>query len=76
MPCPERESRLRDYHDAIRVYRETVNRLDADLPREEFERAHGLAEEARIVFDHKREELRGHINTHGCEVLQTGSGLL
>jgi len=66
-PCPERESRLKEYHDAVRAYRETVNYLDADLPREEFERSHRRAEEARIVFDRKREELRGHINAHGCE---------
>jgi hypothetical protein len=55
-----------DYH-AVRAYREAVTKLDADLPRQDFELAYLRAEEARIAFEQRREELLQHRYVHGCQ---------
>jgi hypothetical protein len=66
-PCPQAEGLLAEYHGAVRAYREAVIRLDADLPRPEFEIAYWRAEEARTAFELRREELLQHLYVHGCQ---------
>jgi hypothetical protein len=66
-PCPQAEGLLVKYHAAVRAYREAVIRLNPDLPRIEFELAYLRAEEARIDFDQRREELLQHLYVHGCQ---------
>jgi hypothetical protein len=66
-PCPQAEALLVEYHGAVRAYREAVTKLDADLPRQEFELAHLRAEEARTAFELRREELQQHLYMHGCQ---------
>jgi hypothetical protein len=66
-PCPQAEALLVEYHSAVRAYREAVIRLDADLPRPEFEIAYWRAEEARTAFELRREELLQHLYVHGCQ---------
>jgi hypothetical protein len=65
--CPQAEALLAEYHDSVRAYREAVNRLDADLPRQDFESSYGRAEEARANFEQRREKLQQHIYVHGCQ---------
>jgi hypothetical protein len=67
IPCPQRETHLKQYHDAVRAYCEAVVGLDADLPYQEFETVHRRAEEARAIFDRRREELQRHLAMHGCQ---------
>ena len=66
-PCPQAEALLVEYHGAVRAYREAVTKLDADLPRQQFELAYLRAEEARIAFAQRREELLQHLYVHGCQ---------
>jgi hypothetical protein len=66
-PCPEAEALLAEYHDSVRAYREAVSRLDADLPRQEFESSYARAEEARAIFEQRREKLQQHVYVHGCQ---------
>jgi hypothetical protein len=67
VPCPQAVALLAEYHGAVREYREAVTRLDADLPSQEFEIAYLRAEEARIAFAQRREELLQHRYVHGCQ---------
>jgi hypothetical protein len=67
VPCPQAEALLVEYHGAVRAYREAVTGLDADLQHQEFESAHRRAEEARIIFERRREELLQHLYVHGCQ---------
>jgi hypothetical protein len=66
-PCPQAEGLMAEYHGAVRAYREAVTKLDADLPRLEFELAYLRAEEARTAFEQRREELLQHVYVHGCQ---------
>jgi hypothetical protein len=66
-PCPQAEVLLAEYHGAVRSYRRAVIDLNADLPRLEFEMAYLLAEEARLIFEQRREELLAHVYVHGCQ---------
>jgi hypothetical protein len=70
--CPQRDSHLERYHDAIRAYREAVARLDADLVSHEFEAVHKRAEETRSAFERTREELMNHVKNHGCDATLYG----
>jgi hypothetical protein len=65
-PCPQAEVLRAEYHGAVRAYREAVIQLDAGLPGQDFELAYLRAEEARIAFAQKREELQQHLYVHGC----------
>ena len=51
---------LRVYKDAVDVLEETVG--------EHFEKAHKLAEIARISFEAARERFNAHVASHRCEV--------
>jgi hypothetical protein len=62
-PCPQADGLRVEYHDAVRA----VTRLDAGLPRPEFEIAYWRAEEARTTFELRREELLQHFYVHGCQ---------
>jgi hypothetical protein len=65
--CPQAEALLVQYHGAVRAYRAAVARLDANLPRLEFEIAYWRAEENRTAFELRREELLQHLYVHGCQ---------
>jgi hypothetical protein len=66
-PCPEAEALLVEYHESVRAYREAVGGLNADLPRQEFESSYRNAEQARTLFEQRREELLQHVYVHGCQ---------
>jgi hypothetical protein len=66
-PCPQAEGLRAEYHRAVRAYRKAVSGLDAHLPPQEFESAYHRAEEARAMFEQRREELLQHVYVHGCQ---------
>jgi hypothetical protein len=64
--CPERDLHLKHYQDAMRAYRTAVVNLDAALSSKGFEVAYKRAEEARTMFEHTRQQLKAHVDAHGC----------
>jgi hypothetical protein len=66
-PCTQAQELRAEYHGAVRAYRKAVVGLDADLPYREFESAYCHAEEARAIFEQRREELLQHVYVHGCQ---------
>jgi len=66
-PCPERVRHLKHYHDAVRAYRVAVVSLDAGLAPNEFEMAYKKAEDAHALFEHSRQQLKAHVDAHGCQ---------
>ena len=66
-PCHQLEILLKQYHDAVQIYREAIICLDLDLPRHEFEAPQRRADEARTVFERRCQELDQHVNAHGCQ---------
>jgi hypothetical protein len=65
--CPQAEGLQTEYPGAVRAYRKAVIGLDADLPHQEFESAYHCVEEARAIFEQRREELLEHVYVHGCQ---------
>jgi hypothetical protein len=51
----------------LRVYRDAVNALE-ESTREGFEKAHKLAETARIAYESARDRFNRHVSSHRCEV--------
>jgi hypothetical protein len=68
MSCPERDLHLKHYHDAVRAYRIALVSLDADLSPHKFEVAYKRAEEARALFEHTHQQLKAHVEAHGCRL--------
>jgi hypothetical protein len=61
---------LKVYADAIAVLQEcSIEAITAlqENSKEGFERAHRLAEHARLTYKSSRRKLDQHIATHGCE---------
>lgn len=60
---------LRVYADAIAVLQNhSIAALAAlDDPRESFQKAHELAEHARLAYLASRRKLNEHIASHGCD---------
>jgi hypothetical protein len=58
------EARLRA---DLRVYRDAVNALEANRGTG-FQKAHKLAEIARIAYEAARETFNVHVSSHRCEV--------
>lgn len=67
VPCPQREVHLKQYHDAVRAYRQAVAGLNAGLAHHEFKAAHRRAERTRDDFERAHRELEVHVSTHGCQ---------
>jgi hypothetical protein len=72
--CPERDQHLKHYHDAVRAYRIAVISLEPDLPPNKFEVAYKRAEEARTLFEDARQQLKDHLDAHGCDPNQSKTG--
>jgi hypothetical protein len=51
----------------LRVYKNAVDSLEANTG-ESFEKAHKLAEIARIAFAAARNRFNAHVSSHKCEV--------
>jgi hypothetical protein len=51
----------------LRVYRDAVDVLESSTS-EAFERAHKLAEIARIAYEAARDRFNAHVSSHRCEV--------
>ena len=51
----------------LRVYRDAVDALD-EHSGEGFEKAHRLAEIARIAYEAARDRFSAHVSSHRCEV--------
>jgi hypothetical protein len=51
----------------LRVYRDAVGALEANRGTT-FEKAHKLAEIARICFEAARDRFHAHVSSHRCEV--------
>ena len=66
-PCDEAAGLLAKYHESLRAYRAAVNDMNAELPHQEFESSYDRAEEARVRFEQKREDLQRHVFVHGCQ---------
>jgi hypothetical protein len=64
--CPKRDLFLKHYNEAMRAYRIAVISLEPDLPPNTFEVAYKKAEEARTLFEHTRQQLKAHVDVHGC----------
>jgi hypothetical protein len=63
----------------LRVYRDAVNVLEESAlgtPPRDFEKAHKLAEIARISYEAARDRFNAHVSSHRCEVryLRYGTG--
>ena len=59
----------------LRVYRDAVDALEENNG-EGFQKAHELAEIARIAFEAARDRFNAHVATHKCEVryIRYGTG--
>ena len=51
----------------LRVYRDSVDALEETVG-EGFERAHKLAEIARVSYEAARDRFNAHVASHRCEV--------
>jgi hypothetical protein len=51
----------------LRVYRDAVDALEENTG-EGFEKAHHLAEIARIAYEAARDRFNAHVTSHRCEV--------
>jgi hypothetical protein len=66
-PCSERDLYLKHYHEAVAAYRLAVISLEPDLRPNKFEVAYKKAEDARSLFEHTRQQLKAHLDVHGCD---------
>jgi hypothetical protein len=59
----------------LRVYRDAVDALE-EIKGEGFEKAHKLAEIARVAFEAARDRFNAHVTSHRCEVryIRYGTG--
>jgi len=65
--CGQREDFQQRYRSALQAYKLAVGDLNADLAKEHFESAHRAVDNAHRRFVAAREQLRQHIETHGCK---------
>ena len=68
MSCDERTRLAQEWQAATAAFAEAVAqlRLNINAPMAEFERARGIAEEARAQAEQARLALKEHTAIHGC----------
>jgi|HubBroStandDraft_6_1064221.scaffolds.fasta_scaffold375741_2 hypothetical protein len=64
--CPDRETlRIRLRAD-LKVYLDAVTDLERNNVEQDFEKAHKLANRARLAYEVARRKFNQHIASHGC----------
>jgi hypothetical protein len=64
--CPERNHLIKEWHEAVATFSNSVSQLKASIGNDHFEDQHQVTELARLHAENVRTMLELHRAEHGC----------